>query len=131
MFIGNIGCGKSTWLKALNKNGYNTVAEDLSEITFLQDYWTNHQFSFHTQIGFYASWLNLYNRAEKIGGAFIDSSIMSHHLVFTKYMSEHSLLTSKEFHVCNQLYEAIMNRICHECVFLYCELEECTNIVIS
>ena len=39
IFHGNIGCGKSSWMKQLFLLGYNTVFEDISDIAYLNDYW--------------------------------------------------------------------------------------------
>lgn len=62
-----------------------------------------------------------------MGGAFIDSSILSHHHIFTKYMVENSILSIKEYKQCCKLFDAILNTI--ECIFLYCDLKQNKNRV--
>lgn len=124
MFIGNMGCGKSTWLKALNQHGYRTIFEDLSDIVYLKDYWEKGTFAFHTQVSFYASWLNLYNKANQMGGALLDSSILSHHMVFTQHMFDDGTLDRNEYNLCCQLFNAIYNNIDCQCIYLHCDVDE-------
>lgn len=131
MFIGNMGCGKSTWLEALNHHGYRTIFEDLSNVIYLNDYWEKGLFAFHTQVSFYATWLNLYNKANQIGGALIDSSILSHHLVFTQYMFDVGTLDQNEYNLCCQLFNAIYDNIDCKCVYLHCDLSENIKRVIN
>lgn len=124
VFIGNIGCGKSSWVDAFHHHGFQVVKENLDEIYFLQDYWTSGRYAFHAQVGFYATWFNLYNTANLLRGAFMDSSILSHHMIFTEYMHDNALLAEKEYRVCQQLFDAIWSNVqCHN-VFLHCSLEE-------
>ena len=124
IFHGNIGCGKSSWMKQIFLLGYNTVFEDISDIAYLNDYWKTGDFAFHTQIGFYTSWLKLYNMAVNKGGAFIDSSIFSHHYIFTKYMYDCGILTKKEYQQCEELFRQIVQIVCCTCIYIQCSLLE-------
>lgn len=124
MFIGCAGCGKSSWVKRLSLLGYRTVFEDLSDIVFSKDYWRNGAFAFHTQIGFYSLWLRLYNESMQIGGAFIDSSIVSHHFIFTRYMYDTGVLSEMEFRQCEQMFQEIMRVVSCSSVYLQCETEQ-------
>ena len=124
IFHGNIGCGKSSWMRQMSLLGYNTVFEDLSDVIYLHDYWETGKFAFHTQIGFYASWLKLYNLAVSMGGAFIDSSIFSHHYIFTKYMYDHRILAKKEYDQCEELFQQIVQFVKCTCIYIRCSLPE-------
>jgi len=136
VFFGNIGVGKSTWLRALKEHKYNTVEEDLTKVLFLENYWehqrkitpykqSRNKYAFRTQVGFYSSWLNQYNKAKKIGDAFLDNTILSHHSVFTEYMYENSIINNKEYEQLSKIYLDICS-IVHidHCFYLYCDKDE-------
>lgn len=124
-FMGNIGCGKSTWATKLSTKGYHIVFEDLNAIKYLEKYWKSGVYSFHTQIEFYATWLDLYYSAiQENGVSIIDSSIISHHMVFSCYMKKNKLITEEEFFVCCQLYSAISKLVDCNTVYLFCNIDE-------
>lgn len=124
-FMGNIGCGKSTWATKLSTKGYYIAFEDLNKIKYLEQYWKSGNFSFHTQIEFYATWLDLYYNANTQNRtSIIDSSIISHHMVFSYYMKKNKLISEDEFFVCCQLYSAISKLVDYNTVYLFCDIEE-------
>lgn len=129
IFHGSIGCGKSSWVQKLSLLEYKTISEDLSDIIYLHDYWTRGEFAFHTQIGFYSSWLKLYNKAMRMNGAFIDSSIFSHHYIFTKYMYDTGILSTKEYKQCEQLFQQIIQFVECICIYIRCSPQENINRV--
>ena len=129
IFHGSIGCGKSSWVKQLASLGYKTIYEDLSDVMYLYDYWKTGKFAFHTQVGFFASWLKLYNIAINVNGAFIDSSIFSHHYIFTKYMYDNGFLSKREFEQCEQLFQQIIQFVKCICIYLRCLPTENINRV--
>ncbi|MDE5990034.1 MAG: deoxynucleoside kinase [Clostridia bacterium] len=124
-FIGNIGCGKSTWGKVLEQRGWIVYYEKLSEFSFLQEYWRNKANPFQTQIEFYSSWLHQYIQASKSENGLIDSSIISHHNIFTHKMLEEKLITQQEYNLCDKLYNNILEVTNCRYVYLYCNCEEC------
>lgn len=124
-FLGNIGCGKSTWARCLAKRGFAIFLENLSAHQFLADYWSRKINPFHTQIEFYVLWLKQYSQSYKNGGGILDSSIISHHNIFTKKMLENQIISQQEFDVCDAFYNSVFDVICCRNVYLYCELDEC------
>lgn len=124
-FMGNIGCGKSTWANQLSSHGYLVASENLNTIKYLDNYWKYGTHAFHTQVEFYATWLDLYYQAnQKNRHSIIDSSIISHHMIFSTYMNNHKIISADEFFVCEQLYSAISSVIDCKTVYLYCNIEE-------
>lgn len=128
VLMGNIGCGKTSWGKVLSQKGYNVICEDLTAVTHLNEYWKTGQNAFFTQLEFYISWIELYNKSQSCKQlCLIDSSILSHHLVFTKYMFNKNILSAEEFQICNSLFENILELIDINVVYLYCNSVELIN----
>lgn len=123
-FLGHIGCGKSTWAQAITEYcGLSLVKENLQDIHFLPYFWREQRYAFHTQVGFYLEWWKLYNDAMWQKQCLIDSSIISHHLIFSTYMFEHQILDIYEFAMCKNLYEMIVCETSVNTVYLHCDME--------
>lgn len=123
-FFGNIGCGKSTWAQVIAQYcGFHLIKENLQDILFLQHFWKDRQYAFHTQIGFYLEWVSLYRYAALQQQSLMDSSILSHHQIFSTYMVNHQILDKYEFEMCTELYNYILSNTSFNTIYLHCDID--------
>lgn len=121
-FVGCMGCGKSSWTSVLTRSGYHATMEDLGRNPFLHHYWSQGDYPFHTQVSFYTHWLSQYLDASKYEKSIMDSSVISHHEVFTHHMYMEGILTESEYAVCCDLYNSVIEL--SDCRFIYLRCDE-------